>query len=465
MRPPFLLSSALFTFARNTPKFQRVLQRLPLQFSTLPKLATSTPREAPGSQYEYIDDSVELLERYLPGGYHPISIGDLLNNRYRVVHKLGHGTFSTIWLAHDKQKAAYVAVKVSTADSTPREADVLCTIASSSSHPDHPGRAMIARIQDQFELQGPNGRHLCYVTAPARCSVAAANFCRLFAVETARSLATQLVLAVAYIHGQGFVHGDIHLGNVLIRLPSSLDQLSVDQLYEKFKTPLVEPVVRHDKQPLPAGVPSHATLPVWLGKRANEILPTEAHLILSDFGEAFSPSDPHQRKLGEQCRSPAAFLPPEAHFEPEKPISFPCDIWTLACAIWSILGSRDLFESMLATSDDISKQQMDILGPLPLEWWTAWEARPRYFDEGGQPNEGRFVYPSLEHQFERFIQKRRQGDRMGEFDAEEARALLDMIRPMLAFKPEQRATIEMVLASDWMIKWGLPEFQKLQPVN
>lgn len=207
MRPPFLLSSALFTFVRNTPKFQRVLQRLPRQFSTLPKHAMSTPREAPGSQYEYIDDSVELLERYLPGGYHPISIGDLLNNRYRVVHKLGHGTFSTIWLAHDKQKAAYVAVKVSTADSTPREADVLCTIASSSSHPDHPGRAMIPRIQDQFELQGPNGRHLCYVTAPARCSVAAANFCRLFAVETARSLATQLVLAVAYIHGQGFVHG------------------------------------------------------------------------------------------------------------------------------------------------------------------------------------------------------------------------------------------------------------------
>ncbi|EFR04265.1 CMGC/SRPK protein kinase [Nannizzia gypsea CBS 118893] len=347
-------------------------QGLPREVSTLPKYTILTLRVGPGSQYEYID-GVELLERYLPGGYHPISVGDLLNNRYRVVPKLGHGTFSTIWLSCDEQQAAYVAVKVSAADSTPRDADVLRTIAASSSYLDHPGRTMIPTVKDQFELQGPNGCHRCYVMTPARCSLSEATLFRLFTIETARSLVAQLVLAVAYTHNQGFVHGSIHLGNALLRLPSSLNQLSVEQLYEKFGTPYVEPIVRHDKDPLPAGVPPHATLPVWLGKWANEIRPTEARLILGDFGEAFFlPLEACQQRLGEQCRSPTAFLPPEAHFEPEKTISFPSDIWTLACAIWSILGFSDLFESMLATSDDISKQQIDILGELPHEWRTAW---------------------------------------------------------------------------------------------
>lgn len=35
------------------------------------------------------------------GGYHPVRIGDLFNNRYHVVRKLGWGHFSTVWLCWD----------------------------------------------------------------------------------------------------------------------------------------------------------------------------------------------------------------------------------------------------------------------------------------------------------------------------------------------------------------------------
>ena len=67
--------------------------------------------------YHHIDD-VERLDNYRPGGYHPIRIGDNLQERYRIVHKLGYGSFSTTWLARDEQLAKYVAVKVGTADSS-----------------------------------------------------------------------------------------------------------------------------------------------------------------------------------------------------------------------------------------------------------------------------------------------------------------------------------------------------------
>lgn len=75
-------------------------------------------------KYEYIED-VESLEDYQPGGYHPVHINDHLHGRHRVVHKLGHGTFSTTWLALDEQTSNYIAIKVGTADSDEREVTIL----------------------------------------------------------------------------------------------------------------------------------------------------------------------------------------------------------------------------------------------------------------------------------------------------------------------------------------------------
>ena len=48
---------------------------------------------------------VESPNRYQLGGYHPVHIGDFVHERYRVIHKLGFGTFSTVWLARDLQPA------------------------------------------------------------------------------------------------------------------------------------------------------------------------------------------------------------------------------------------------------------------------------------------------------------------------------------------------------------------------
>lgn len=157
-------------------------------------------------EYRWID-GVENVERYQPGGYHPVVVGDELTDRYKVVHKLGYGAFSTIWLARDKDRDSYVAIKVSTANAPSREAEILHALADSSEFKCAPGRDMVPVVPDRFELQGPNGCHRCYVTSPAQSSVAAAKFCDLFTVETARVLATQLVSAVAYIHSRGVVHG------------------------------------------------------------------------------------------------------------------------------------------------------------------------------------------------------------------------------------------------------------------
>jgi hypothetical protein len=44
----------------------------------------------------------EGAHRYRPGGLHPVSIGEVYESliaRYKIIHKLGWGSFSTVWLA------------------------------------------------------------------------------------------------------------------------------------------------------------------------------------------------------------------------------------------------------------------------------------------------------------------------------------------------------------------------------
>ncbi|TQN65402.1 Serine/threonine-protein kinase spk-1 [Colletotrichum shisoi] len=279
----------------------------------------------PTSPYEHIDD-VESLDFYRPGGYHPIEIGARLRDRYIVVHKLGFGSYSTLWLARDEQLAKYVAIKVGAADHSSKEVDILSRFSARAVENVRLGGSLIPLILDRFTLNGPNGTHPCSVTAPARCNLAEVlePGSGPFQLCVARSLAAQLAMAVAYVHHLGCVHGDIHMGNILLQLPS-LDHLSPKQLYEELDPPEPEPVVRVDGQPLSPGVPPHVYPPIWLGKPGDEFTLLEVKLVLADFGTAFCPAQESRF----ESYTPLQIRPPEARFEPTTPLSYASDIWSL----------------------------------------------------------------------------------------------------------------------------------------
>ncbi|XRM48623.1 hypothetical protein ABZX51_011534 [Aspergillus tubingensis] len=62
-----------------------------------------------------VEEYAEPWEKYDPetqNAYYPICLGEILNERYLIEHKLGAGGFSTVWMALDLQENKDVAVKV-----------------------------------------------------------------------------------------------------------------------------------------------------------------------------------------------------------------------------------------------------------------------------------------------------------------------------------------------------------------
>ncbi|EFR03997.1 serine/threonine protein kinase [Nannizzia gypsea CBS 118893] len=324
------------------------LSSLQLRAFSSSHLPTETPSndgvdvEPPYIEYDWIDGA-ESLSQYQPGGYHPVIVGDMVHDRYRIVDKLGFGGYATIWLARDSQ------------------------LEYTRSEWDAP------MLHDD----------------PAQCNLWEASYSRLFPIDVARALSAAVTLSVASIHSRGFVHG--------AKFPSSFDNLSVEKFYEEYGKPETVPVTRSDGAPLS------------FGKYAEDFTLSDTHVLLSDFGEAFSPTS--ESRLGKGCRTPLHLRPPEARFEPDTPMSYPADIWGSAVAIWEIVGMKAIWSCEFATPDSVTKQHIEVLGPMPT-------------------------------------------------DKEETVAFLDLMRQMLVFRPKERPTALQVLESDWMVNWALPGFER-----
>lgn len=161
-------------------------------------------------------DNVENIEEYRPGGYHPVHLGDHLDGRYKVLHKLGSGGFSTTWLVRDTVDPGYYALKIIKSDETTSSGELRTLQRLAALETNHSGHSHIRHLASHFMLDGPNGRHTCLVTEVAGPSLQklynvpghgyAAGARRLRA-DIAHKIGRQLVEAVNFLHSHEICHG------------------------------------------------------------------------------------------------------------------------------------------------------------------------------------------------------------------------------------------------------------------
>lgn len=161
-------------------------------------------------------DNIEDVQDYRPGGFHPISIGDCFEqDRFKVLHKLGYGGSSTVWLARDQggtKLGRLVALKALRADasSTSNSALTIPAILQAAKNP----CAGIQTVDHHFTVKGPNGTHLFLVSPFAGPSIRVMSDCpgrvsgsRRLRADLARKVAKQIVRTVNFMHSDGVVHG------------------------------------------------------------------------------------------------------------------------------------------------------------------------------------------------------------------------------------------------------------------
>jgi serine/threonine-protein kinase SRPK3 len=230
--------------------------------------------------------TLEAIDDYKPGGFHPVHLGDIFNDRYAVEHKLGHGGSSVVWLARDLQTNSCVALKILRADATvemQQSDNLFLRHLNMAASPQSGWRSylpaflrqngtapasLFPRIIQDFMIHGPNGDHLCVVMEALGASL---NMMLEFAeaadggplrsrlpLAARMTVAFQIAKGVAHLHDKGIVHGgktpylslglrrftahfislDLHPNNIVFVLPG-IESWTPDEVIAYLGKPII----------------------------------------------------------------------------------------------------------------------------------------------------------------------------------------------------------------------------------
>ncbi|KAF4553468.1 Protein kinase domain-containing protein 19 [Elsinoe fawcettii] len=391
------------------------------------------------AEWRFIDTCApcEWAEQYRPGGFHPVNLDDTFQNRYRVIRKLGYGSYSTVWLAHDERQPRYVALKIMTAKSSgaSTELDILQHLANAAKEDKRSDHIM--GLLDTFVHEGPNGSHRCLVLEPMGPTAASMRETmplkvvnddepkhsfqevRRYPLWMTRRMIKNALQGLAFLHDNNVTHGDIQPGNILFPI-QPLETIAEEELRQ-------DEGVRHS---------------VFKLERVDGL---QDLWTQRTFWTSQAPKE---------TVTPVSLRAPES-IVGHRPTTNAIDVWAAGCLLYEFLTGEALFVVMSfgltreETDDDHICQLIDVLGPLPEDLKMAWPGLHRWYGPNGEAlypyaeedGEERFFYPSLETAFDE-----KKGD---DVDKDQADEICKLIRTILRYEPAERSTAAELLKHPW----------------
>ncbi|EAQ90408.1 hypothetical protein CHGG_02343 [Chaetomium globosum CBS 148.51] len=403
----------------------------------------------------------ESLYNYRPGGFHPVNLGDTLQDgRYVIRHKLGYGGFSTVWLARDTQEGQWVSIKIKTAEAsteTPEqdpEAKISLDLErhySSSAQAEEKPRCF-ARLLDCFRVTGPNGTHNCLVTellGPTVDEVLETfkeNSLTL-RPDTILRASRQLLDAVDFIHQAGLAHGDLSYTNVAFTCKSAAasEEDLIDAMGGEPATVAAEAGA---DAPLPPNLPRHMVQATGWPSWFEEV---DEDICVLDWGLVF----PRGERLAELAQ-PKTLRVPETFFW-EGGFDWRVDLWRAGCVIYGLFYQKELCRYGGRENLLIHELVMR-LGPLPANWQAKWDEMLKNDPDAGE--DASVVPPDqVTETFEprrRAIMSACANDEQNEYEEDEhtprdyegLECLKRVILGLLQYEPEKRVGAN--VASSWI---------------
>ncbi|KAG6171134.1 hypothetical protein E4U35_006572 [Claviceps purpurea] len=376
----------------------------------------------------------ESLDRYEPGGYHPVALGDVLKDgRYKILHKLGWGGHATTWAAKDQKDDRYVAVKIMV--SKIEESRELKMLRALSALPkDHPGSSYVNQMLDHFTHVGPNGTHNCLVLELVGPNVAEfVEYYRMnnrLPAKLAKLFAKQTLQGLDFLATNNIGHGDLHTGNLAIVVPG-LDALNEEDFITRLGKVETGAVTKLDDGPWAPNVPTEIIRPALFQGQDIMAAPCPSIKII-DFGEAFFGDD-----APSTLKTPRVLQAPEIVFGDQ--LDLRVDLWSAGCLIFDLVSGYRPLDAWWSQFNLVRQMIAATSEELPSRWQAKWRAMQREKARGdGGPTLQKWLEQVYFHD-----------ENDAEFTMEEIACVTKAIAGLLRLEPSLRATARESLAHNW----------------
>ncbi|KKZ62424.1 hypothetical protein EMCG_03164 [[Emmonsia] crescens] len=361
--------------------------------------------------------------------FYPMILGEVINEKYKVVAKLGFGSASTIWCCRDLATNTYAALKIYAHDLVAEDEidneSAIYKHLNTMGNPNHPGKAYIRTIQDSFSITSRAGNHhKCLVHEVLSNDILSLRYtrpdCKLPEVML-KQILIHLLLALDFLHSEcHIIHTDIKEENILLGLT---DSSIVEQL---------------DTKEIAASSFYKSVNGYNLYKSANFGIPTRfGRPILCDFSLARNGQVEHCHDI-----QPDPYRAPEVILE--MPWGYAVDIWNVGAMVWDMFENRRMFDGLDPETGKYGNRFhlasiVGLLGPPPLEFLQRSGCSPVYFDDKGN---WKCLNPVLPVSWE---------DSERNLEGPNKKGFLDFVRKMIRWTPESRATPSELLEDPWLL--------------